>query len=127
MKSILLAAMMAANVGVAAELSPKFVRAVHMVETGGRTGAIKGDGGKALGPLQIHYAYWADSGLPGKYEDCADYKYSVRVMTAVLNKYAPKAVQRSDYKTLARVHNGGPAGFRMRATLPYWNKVQRYL
>lgn len=127
MKSLFMVVMMTTCIGVAAELSPKFVKAIHMVETGGRLGAIRGDGGRALGPFQIHYAYWADSGLPGKYEDCADYRYALKVVTTVLNKYAPKAVERQDFKTLARVHNGGPAGHRRKSTLVYWNRIQRYL
>lgn len=127
MKWIFLTAVLAAQIGVSAELSPKFVKAVHMVETGGRYGAVWGDGGKALGPFQIHYEYWLESGLPGRYEDCANYNYALKVMTVVLNKYAPKAAERQDFKVLARVHNGGPAGYRRKATLPYWSKIQRHL
>lgn len=55
-----------------------FWRALHQVETSGRTGAILGDGGKALGPLQIHRVYHADSRVPGDYSRCADLAYSDR-------------------------------------------------
>ncbi|MEL0099922.1 MAG: hypothetical protein VW907_10230, partial [Opitutae bacterium] len=55
----------------AEEVPMSLINAIHQVETGGRLGAIKGDNGRALGPLQIHRAYWIDSGVEGKYEDCA--------------------------------------------------------
>ena len=111
----------------AAELPPVFFRALHAVETGGRKGAVLGDRGRALGPLQIHYGYWLDSGVPGRYEDCADYGYSCRVVNAYLRAYAPRAVKRRDYQTLARVHNGGPDGARKTAAKQYWRKVKACL
>ena len=39
----------------------RLTHAIHMVETGGRTGPVLGDSGNALGPLQIHRAYHIDS------------------------------------------------------------------
>ena len=104
-----------------------FFDALHQVETSGRHGAIRGDGGRALGPLQIHRNYWRDSGVPGRYEDCADLAYSKRVVTAYLKKYAPKAWAAGDVATLARTHNGGPAGARKTATQGYARKVLRAL
>ena len=68
----------------AAPVSARLVKAIHLVETGGRLGAIKGDGGRALGPLQIHRAYWIDSRVPGRYEQCADLAYSIRVLNAYM-------------------------------------------
>lgn len=100
-----------------------FWRALHHVETSGRLGPIKGDNGAALGPLQIHRAYWQDSGVPGRYSDCADLAYSRRVVTAYLRRYARAAWDRADAMALARVHNGGPSGAKKRATLRYGQKV----
>lgn len=100
-----------------------FWRALHHVETSGRLGPIKGDDGAAFGPLQIHRAYWQDSGVPGQYSDCADLTYSRRVVTAYLRRYARDAWDRADAMALARVHNGGPSGAKKRATLAYGRKV----
>ena len=100
-----------------------FWRALHHVETSGRLGPIKGDNGAALGPLQIHRAYWQDSRVPGQYSDCADLAYSRRVVTAYLRRYARNAWDRGDVATLARIHNGGPMGHKKRATLSYSRKV----
>jgi len=102
-----------------------FFRALHIVETSGRTGPILGDGGKALGPLQIHRAYHADARIGGDYSRCADLDYSKRVVSAYLQRYAPEAYSNGDIQTLARVHNGGPRGASKPATLSYAAKVRR--
>ena len=102
-----------------------FWRALHVVETGGRRGAILGDGGKALGPLQIHRGYHADARIGGDYSRCADLDYSKRVVSAYLQRYAPKAWAAGDVETLARIHNGGPRGDKKQATVNYGKKVLR--
>jgi hypothetical protein len=101
-----------------------FFRALHIVETSGRTGPILGDGGKALGPLQIHRAYHADSRVAGDYSRVSDLNYSVRVATAYLKRHAPTAWAAGDVETLARVHNGGPKGHLKPATKGYGAKVK---
>ena len=110
---------------VSAHAAPpdSFWRALHIVETSGRHGPIVGDGGKALGPLQIHRAYHADSRVSGPYERVADLAYSRRVATAYFKRYAPEAWARGDVETLARVHNGGPRGAAKPATKGYGRKV----
>jgi hypothetical protein len=106
---------------------PSFFHALHQVETSGRHGPILGDGGRALGPLQIHRAYWVDSRVPGRYEDCADLNYSIRVVSAYLKRYARAAWDSNSVDVLARVHNGGPQGHRKKATLRYAAKVKAAL
>jgi hypothetical protein len=105
------------------------IEALHQVETGGRLGPIKGDGGQALGPLQIHRAYHKDSGVPGSYEQCADLDYSVRVVRNYMQRYATESrlgrpVTAQD---IARIHNGGPNGWKRKSTLGYWAKVRKEL
>jgi hypothetical protein len=101
-----------------------FFRALHVVETSDRTGAILGDNGKALGPLQIHRAYHADARIGGDYSRCADLDYSKRVVSAYLQRYAPKAWAEGDVEKLARIHNGGLTGDRKASTLPYLRKFR---
>jgi len=120
------------NIVKAANLDAGFVAAIHEAETGGRNGAILGDNGRALGPFQIHKSYWQDAvsfnkSIGGKYSDCAEYSYSVKVVTAYLNRYAKAAVLEKDYKTQAKIHNGGPKGVDKAATNVYWRKVKRSL
>ena len=104
--------------------SESFWRALHIVETSGRHGPIVGDGGKALGPLQIHRAYHADSRVAGDYSRVADLDYSKRVATAYLKRHAPEAWAKGDVETLARVHNGGPRGHLKAATKSYGVRVK---
>jgi hypothetical protein len=107
----------------------RFWGALHQVETGGALGATLGDNGKALGPLQIHRAYHADSrvGNAGDYARCADLAYSRRVVSAYLQRYAKAAWDKGDRNScdlLARVHNGGPNA--LRATGQKKRNLDRY-
>ena len=104
--------------------SESFWRALHLVETSGRTGPIIGDGGAALGPLQIHRAYHADSRVAGDYSRVAELDYSKRVATAYLKRHAPTAWAAGDVETLARIHNGGLTGHKRASTLPYLRKFR---
>jgi hypothetical protein len=122
MKRALLLLALAATAHAAPPAS--FFRALHIVETSGRTGPILGDGGKALGPLQIHKSYHTDSRVAGDYSRVSDLNYSVRVATAYLKRYAPAAWAAGDVETLARVHNGGPRGHLKPSTKGYAAKVK---
>lgn len=102
-----------------------FFRALHLVETSGRHGPILGDNGRSLGPLQISRAYFTDSRVGGTYEQVSDLAFARRVVSAYLKRYAPKAWAAGDVTTLARIHNGGPAGARKSATVNYGQKVAR--
>lgn len=109
-----------------------FFRALHAVETGGRIGAIKGDNGAALGPLQIHRAYWLDSGVKGSYSQCSGLAYSRAVVSVYMQRKAPLAWAAGDCRTLAMVHNGGPQALKAKgqkkANLEtYWKKIQKHL
>ena len=105
--------------------------AIRRVETGGHsdpTNAV-GDGGKSHGPYQISLSYWLDavepdSNLGGSYADVRDDTYARKVMTAYWDRYAPD----NDFETLARIHNGGPHGYKkLGATQRYWEKVNAAL
>jgi len=100
-----------------------FVRAVHQVESGGRVGAIIGDQNRALGPLQIHRAYWVDARQSGSYESVTNLAVATATMHAYLTRYAPAALERENWIECARVHNGGPRGGSKTATLAYSRRV----
>ncbi len=104
--------------------------ALRQVETGGLKDEGRratGDGGRAIGPYQIHRGYWQDAKLPGCHDDCRDPGYARRVVLAYWKRYAPRALEALDVQTLARVHNGGPDGARQDCTLVFWRKVERAL
>jgi hypothetical protein len=103
-----------------------FWRALHIVETSGRTGPIVGDQGRALGPLQIHRGFHQDSRVAGDYSRCAELEYSKRVATAYLKRWAPEAFAKGDVEVLARVFNGGPRGHLKTATKSYGARVKAF-
>lgn len=108
----------------------EILRAVRIVETGCGVDAGRdavGDDGKAFGPFQIHRAYWLDSGVPGRFEDCRDREYACRVVVAYWRRYCGRALETLDAEILARVHNGGPGGDRKACTQKFWRKVEREL
>ena len=103
-----------------------FWKALHQVETSGRLGAIKGDGGAALGPLQITRAFFSDASVPGAYHQVQDLAYARRVATAYYMRYAPEAYRQGNMEVLARIHNGGPMGHRKASTLAYSRRLLAY-
>ena len=103
------------------------------VESGGNVRAI-GDRGKARGILQIHAAAWADGckelGVKGDYRkgsfDAAKSKAICKASPTRYGRHYRKVTGRKPtLQTLARIWNGGPYGYRKKATLPYWRKVQK--
>jgi|SRR5688572_18059453 len=104
--------------------------AIRLVESDGHPDGGRGatgDGGRAIGPFQIHRAYFLDARLAGRYEDCRDPDYARRVVLAYWRRWCPEALERRDFEVLARVHNGGPNGARKADTLRYWRKVEQRL
>ena len=109
-----------------------FFRALHAVETGGKLGAIRGDKGAALGPYQLHKAYWLDSGVKGSYSQCSGLAYSRAVVSAYMQRHAARAWASGDCRALAMTHNGGPNALKAKgqkkANLEtYWRKIQKHL
>lgn len=106
--------------------------AIHMVEASGKLNPKDGDGGKAIGPYQIHYVYWKDAtdfdkSIGGSYQDCRKKDYAEKVMLAYWRRYVPDALKNGDFEVLARTHNGGWNGRRVNATKKYWERVKEHL
>lgn len=110
-------------------MSALLLAALIAVESAGNPHAV-GDGGHAVGVLQIHPAVvqdvnriasagftLADRRNPAKAQEIARIYLSHYVTPQRLGR-APTA---EDY---ARCWNGGPDGWRKRATVPYWAKVR---
>ena len=131
MKTTLVSLLAAFSLQVHA-VEPKLLDALIAVESGGRDDAI-GDGGLALGALQIHAGVVADvnevAGTKYRHTDMHDRKIALFVASAYLDRYATqkrlgRAVTDEDR---ARIWNGGPSGWKKKATLKYWQKVRRHL
>ncbi len=108
--------------------------AIRQVESSGNDNCPDGDGGKAIGPFQIHAVYWQDAveAEPSlkaghDYQDCRKRDYAEQIVRSYLKRWAPDAWDNGDAETLARIHNGGPRGYEKTSTEKYWAKVQLQL
>ena len=108
----------------------ELVDALIIVESNGNDNAI-GDNGKAIGCLQIWEIYHTDaverSRIGGSYKDCFNRDYAIKVFDAYMKRYAREAwtnPAKFDAEKVARIHNGGPRGYKKNATKKYWKKVQ---
>ena len=102
------------------------IAALIAVESGGRDTAI-GDGGRAIGALQIHKAVVVDAnriaGTSYTHQQMTNRIAARKVCKIYLTHYGKgKSVEAQ-----ARIWNGGPTGDRKSATLPYWVKVDKQL
>jgi soluble lytic murein transglycosylase-like protein len=108
------------------------ILAIITVESGGDDKAI-GDGGKAYGCLQLHASYVADAaeyaGKDWNHNDAFDRETAIDIVLAYMSRYAtPARLGRSvTAEDIARIHNGGPNGYKKPATVAYWNKVKAVL
>ena len=102
------------------------ISALIIVESSGNDLAI-GDGGKAIGPLQIHKAVILDvnriTGLSYRHQDMTNRAQARAVCEAYLRHYGKGA----STEQLARRWNGGPRGDTRPSTEAYWAKVKKHL
>jgi len=103
--------------------------AIWMVETSQCPGDCPaGDGGNALGPLQIWECAWTDVAKEGEsYSDCENLDYSLEVFRRYTARYATekRLGHPPTAEDKARIWNGGPNGYKKTSTVKYWNKVNK--
>ena len=100
------------------------ISALIIVESSGNDLAV-GDGGKAIGPLQIHRGVVLDvnriTGSNYRHSEMTNRAQARAVCEAYLKHYGKGA----STEQLARRWNGGPRGDTKTATEAYWRKVQK--
>lgn len=108
------------------------ILALIAVESNGNDLAI-GDGGLAYGALQIHACYVADANEFAKedwtHEDAFDREEAIKIFMAYMDRYATekRLGRRVTIEDIARIHNGGPNGYKKSSTDDYWRKVKAEL
>jgi len=110
------------------------IAALIIVESGGKDDAV-GDGGMAVGCLQIWPCALDDvnriAGTDFTLADRFDRQKSIRMCEIYLKHwgayYERQTGKRPTAKVLARIWNGGPAGWKHGETLAYWRKVWKTL
>ena len=102
------------------------ISALIIVESSGNDLAV-GDGGKAIGPLQIHKAVVLDvnriTGSHYRHSEMTNRAQARAVCEAYLKAYGKGATT----EQLARRWNGGPRGDTRPSTEAYWAKVKKHL
>ena len=102
------------------------ISALIIVESSGNDLAI-GDGGRAIGPLQIHKAVVLDvnriTGSHYRHQNMTNRAQARAVCEAYLKAYGKGATT----EQLARRWNGGPKGDTKTSTEAYWAKVKKHI
>tara|TARA_Y100000310_G_scaffold174686_1_gene174800 strand:+ start:209 stop:808 length:600 start_codon:yes stop_codon:yes gene_type:complete len=98
--------------------------AIREVESGGDDYAV-GDGGKSRGAYQIGRAYWKDAIEHGGVDWNYDLWVWVRPHSEQVMRWYWERYDARTHEEKARIHNGGPRGMEKKATIKYWQKVQR--
>lgn len=91
-----------------------------------------GDDGEALGRYQLHRIYVDDVNRIAKtnytYDDRLDAEKSLTMVKIYLDYYGKRYTALTGKpvtdEVMARIHNGGPDGFRKQSTVEYWNRVK---
>ena len=111
----------------------RLLDAICTVESNCNDDAV-GDGGDSIGAYQIQYAYWKDAtdfdkSIGGSYQDCKDSEYSRKIVLAYWSRYATitRVGEEVTDEDRARIHNGGPNGYKRNSTNKYWTKVKAVL
>lgn len=112
-------------------IPPKFFDVLGQVESNNSDSAV-GDDGKAIGRYQIWRIYYEDAkefdkSISFSYKSVTNKANAEKVITSYLNRYGKKFIQNNDWVSLARIHNGGPNGYRNPATLGYGRKFQKVM
>ena len=103
--------------------------AIHIVESNDDPDAV-GDGGDSIGCYQIQKCYWLDakefSDLGGTYLDCYNRGYADRTVRFYMARYATerRLGREVTQEDVARIHNGGPNGYKKECTKKFWKKVE---
>lgn len=100
------------------------LRAIEQVESSGNPAAI-GDGGEAVGVLQIHRVLVDDvNRILGKDQFTYEDRFSVGKSREMFRIYTDHYSRGESDEVIARRWNGGPRGDNKESTLIYWEKVQ---
>ena len=136
MKKIIMLLIVLAGINLqAVTISDKLLDAIADVESLGESNrdTCIGDNGNAVGRYQIWKIYVDDVNRFSKVKftyDCRkNADTSRQIVKAYLIHYGKRyerlTGKKASNEVLARIHNGGPNGYKKEATLKYWEKVQR--
>lgn len=128
MKNTLIALLSSVSLALPAK---DLYEAIAYVESRGIDCAV-GDNGRAVGRYQLHKIYVDDVNRIAKtnytYTDRLDAEKSLSMVKIYLDYYGKRYTRLTGKpvtdEVKARIHNGGPDGFRKQSTSGYWEKVK---
>lgn len=104
----------------------RLLDAIARLESESNPDAV-GDSGRAIGMYQIHRRYWRDGmrilNVKWDYNLAFDAQKSRQVVKAYLLYYG----RGKSLLDMARIHNGGPKGYKKKATLAYALRIAEIL
>jgi hypothetical protein len=107
----------------------KFIMLLAMIESGQNPNAV-GDDLQSIGILQMQEAYVQDAAEFANQDwvhmDALNELTAIRIFRAYMERYATeeRLGRPVTLEDVARIHNGGPNGYKKQSTIPYWNKVK---
>lgn len=100
--------------------------AIAQVESRNNSRAV-GDGGHARGMYQLHRTYWRDGTRILKVKWDYNLAFKAEKSRRVVKAYILHYGKGKSLLDMARIHNGGPNGYKKKATLPYARKIAKIL
>ena len=134
--------LLSSNSAFSAHPDAKFWAAIQKQESGAAKDPLNavGDQGRSIGPYQIMRGYYNDAVQQNpsltnggrSYENVrgpGSLSYGIEVGNAYMERYATKRRlgRTPTYEDFARIHNGGPNGYKSPATVKYWREVKSRL
>ena len=133
LKMILSSLLLCVSLSTSPACSDELLDAICQVESACDPSAV-GDNGNAIGAYQIWKSYWKDAveydpSIGGTYKDCYNKEYSEKIVKAYFARYATekRLGRKVTDEDRARIHNGGPNGYKKKATEKYWKKIRKAL
>lgn len=101
------------------------VEKIRLVESGGRSDPPDGDGGRAVGALQIHKCVVDDVNRYYNTDFTDDDRGDLTKSKVIAKLYISMWLDAHKKEIACRIFNGGPRGWRKKSTDRYWKRIQK--
>jgi len=103
----------------------ELIEKIWLTESSGRLDPPAGDGGRAVGPLQIHKCVIDD--VNRRYRTNFSYadRRDLHKSKQIAKLYVTMWLDIHKQEIAARIYNGGPRGWQKKTTDEYWQRVQK--
>jgi len=105
----------------------ELIEKIWLKESSGRLKPPDGDGGAAVGPLQIHKKAIDDVNKFYGTKYTLDDVRQIAPAKEVARLYVTLWLEKHKEEIAARIYNGGPRGWRKKSTDEYWEDVKKLM